>query len=398
MNTSSITDPLQKCTSASQAENFDTGANDDEEKEARFTDPVPRPDDLVHDRMCACGMSAISVQNNNFSFSSPTFAADNTLYESSMMMDSIDLSGSISCCLQNRFHDPEDNINPFGFYLDDPINNALTAKNLCAPCHNNESKMGEGAMTEINEYERIYLYGLFSHGSCAPQNHNGNLERKPIARDSISFQSSNSSSQYATKEDKVPTQYLNSRDKYTASPVPGSSTLYSLSESFNPDWNRTEAQVKSNAPPVVKRRSLTSKLLKPVPFKTHKKHSEKVKDIPKGSNHTRSKSAIKFQTRDVVAKLPLAHQQIIEKARTTRKQDALRTWFQRLNDLMKFRDENGHGKWLLFDSFFFSFAHSYSPRCVLIFLTLTLLLIHFISFIILQILYPLITLVHTTTS
>ena len=393
--------------------------SEDEDRETHL-DPVSLPDTLSHGRM---GSSVLSESaglndnnNNNNSFVTRTLAYnDPELHNALIARDGIATrnvghrendplyhSGSLLPDPMTDFlgQDNESNHNPFSLDLEDNI----FANNQYTPHHDNGK--GEGAVSEINYYERPFLYSLYSHGCCTSQIHNESLDRKPAARDSVHFRNDSSFSRVPNKH-TYPIQAANNRNRCTSDSMSTSSTSTSPSASFDSASNKliqgrqgkTVAELKpppaASLPQQRSGRSSrgkdiaetrTSKLKAPpvasLP-QQGRRHSQRqanqiqkscepkaeTEEPPKGTNHTRAKTRISKKTRvdsrndtsadhyrppqDLdISTLSPARQQMMQQARTSRKQEALLTWFRRLHDLVNFRDENGHSKFKRFYIFF----------------------------------------------
>jgi hypothetical protein len=394
------TDPIKKSSSADHSE--------DEDRET-LLDPVSHPDNLSHDRMGSSVLpESAGHPNNNATTTNTAFVAgtlaynDPELHNAHRENDPLYHTGSLMPDPMIDFlHDNESNHNPFSLDLEERMNNT--------PFANNQYTHGEGAVSEENYYERPLLYSLYSHGSCASQSHDESLDRKPAARDSTHFRNDSSFSQVPNKR-TYPIQAANNRNRCsTSDSMSVSSTSTSPSASFDSASNkliqgRQGKAVKKLKPPPVsslpQQRSGRSSLgkeiaetrtsnLKTPPVaslpqqgrrhsqrqvnqtKKSKKPKAKAKAPPKGTKHTQAKTRISRKTRvdsrnDTsadqymtpqgldISTMPPAHQQMMNQARTSRKQEALLTWFRRLKDLLHFRDENGHSKFKHFSLLFFT--------------------------------------------
>lgn len=394
------TDPIKKSSSADHSE--------DEDRET-LLDPVSHPDNLSHDRMGSSVLpESAGHPNNNATTTNTAFVAgtlaynDPELHNAHRENDPLYHTGSLMPDPMIDFlHDNESNHNPFSLDLEERMNNT--------PFANNQYTHGEGAVSEENYYERPLLYSLYSHGSCASQSHDESLDRKPAARDSTHFRNDSSFSQVPNKR-TYPIQAANNRNRCsTSDSMSVSSTSTSPSASFDSASNKLiqgrqgKAVKKLKPPPVAslpQQRSgrssrgkeiaetRTSNLKTPpvasLPqqgrrhsqrqvnqTKKSKKPKAKAKAPPKGTKHTQAKTRISRKTRvdsrnDTsadqymtpqgldISTMPPAHQQMMNQARTSRKQEALLTWFRRLKDLLHFRDENGHSKFKHFSLLFFT--------------------------------------------
>jgi hypothetical protein len=390
--------------------------SEDEDRETHL-DPVSLPDTLSHGRM---GSSVLSESaglndnnNNNNSFVTRTLAYnDPELHNALIARDGIATrnvghrendplyhSGSLLPDPMTDFlgQDNESNHNPFSLDLEDNI----FANNQYTPHHDNGK--GEGAVSEINYYERPFLYSLYSHGCCTSQIHNESLDRKPAARDSVHFRNDSSFSRVPNKH-TYPIQAANNRNRCTSDSMSTSSTSTSPSASFDSASNKLiqgrlgKTVANPPAASLPQQRSgrssrgkdiaetRTSKLKAPpvasLPQQGRRHSQRQANQIqkscepkaetvepPKGTNHTRAKTRISNKTRvdsrndtsadhyrppqDLdISTLSPARQQMMQQARTSRKQEALLTWFRRLHDLVNFRDENGHSKFKHFYIFF----------------------------------------------
>jgi hypothetical protein len=412
-------DSIKKSSSADHSE--------DEDRET-FLDHVSLPDTSSHDRMGSSVLPESASLNNNNN-NSNTFVTGTLAYNDPELHNALNIardgiatmnvghrendplypSGSLLPDPMIDFlgHDNDSNHNPFSLDLEERMNNTLFANNQYTSHHDNGK--GEGAVSEVNYYERPFLYSLYSHGCCASQSHDESLDRKPAARDSTHFRNDSSFSQVPNKR-TYPIQAANNRNRCsTSDSMSVSSTSTSPSASFDSASNkliqgRQGKAVKKLKPPPVsslpQQRSGRSSLgkeiaetrtsnLKTPPVaslpqqgrrhsqrqvnqtKKSKKPKAKAKAPPKGTKHTQAKTRISRKTRvdsrnDTsadqymtpqgldISTMPPAHQQMMNQARTSRKQEALLTWFRRLKDLLHFRDENGHSKFKHFSLLFFT--------------------------------------------
>jgi hypothetical protein len=235
--------------------------------------------------------------------------------------------------------------------------------------HHRENDVSDGTVSAMipNFYEKHYIFSLYAHGYCAPQRYDEDVDRKPAAIDSMLFQQQQQHQQYycPNQQSICPTQASNNalsfdqttdrslQDQATAEKkIDERKTPPVASDARGSDRSpHDKGKRKSNlkAPPVAcllargNRRSsrITTQTIKNKV--SPKKALSKV--VKSKRSKTRSGSKIKAaapQNRTSTLIRPTKKQ--INEARTRRKTEALLTWFKRLQELVEFKDDNGHGK------------------------------------------------------
>jgi len=248
--------------------------------------------------------------------------------------------------------------------------------------HHHDNDVGEGTVSAIipNQYERNFLFNLYAHGFCAPQRHDENMDRKPAAMDPVLFQqqqqlhhfphfphqaynyptqAANNPSSFNPTLDRSP-QHQGTIDTQMNNRKPP--PVASLSrQSDRASQGKGTAETKASnleAPPIASlpgqgnrrsnRRAPQTKKSKKKPKANARKAS------PKGAKFTRSKTRIGPKIKIATGKKsssvssrehpiqPTSTQ--LAEARTPRKLEALQTWFQRLQDLIEYKDAHGHSK------------------------------------------------------
>ena len=234
--------------------------------------------------------------------------------------------------------------------------------------HSRENDVSDGTVSAIipNFYEKHYIFSLYAHGYCTPQRYDEDMDRKPAAVDSRLFQQQNQQHFYPNQQSMYPTQASNNaisfdrtidrslRDQATIekkvderkSPPVASVARGSDRSTHN------KGKVNSNlkAPPVASfpargnRRSsrITTQTIKSKvsPKKAHSKLVNSAR--PKTRADSKIKAAGPPKRTSTLIIRPTKKQ--LTEARTRRKTEALLTWFKRLQELVEFKDDNGHGK------------------------------------------------------
>lgn len=234
--------------------------------------------------------------------------------------------------------------------------------------HSRENDVSDGTVSAMipNFYEKHYIFSLYAHGYCTPQRYDEDMDRKPAAVDSRLFQQQNQQYYYPNQQSMYPTQASNNaisfdrtidrslRDQATVEKKvderksPPVASVAHGSDRSTHDNGKTNSNLK--APPVASlpargtRRSsrITTQTIKNK-VSPKKAHSKVVKSPrSKTRNGSRIKAAAPPKRTSTLIIRPTKKQ--LNEARTRRKTEALLTWFKRLQELVEFKDDNGHGK------------------------------------------------------
>jgi hypothetical protein len=198
-----------------------------------------------------------------------------------------------------------------------------------------------------NCYEKEYILSFYAHGVCAPQTHDEDMDKKPAAVDSTIFQQQqqrSSSIQNALSFDQTITGEKGGEGRKI---TPVASVVRGSDRS-----SEQEGKSDLKPPPVPsltrgnRRSSRIHTQKKAVPKRARPSVGKFSRARPTIGTESNMKTSASKKRKSTKVAGPSKKQ--LKEARTPRKIEALQTWFKRLQELVDFKDANGHGKKFVF--------------------------------------------------
>ena len=255
--------------------------------------------------------------------------------------------------------------------LNEPINNFQAIQDFEGNNFSDtfaQNSVDESTVSAVvpNRFEKQYILSMYAHGSYTPQTNDEDMDQKPAAVDRTLLHNQQQQYCHPSQQFMYPTQASNlafafhpntnrsMRDQVEEEkelderkPPPEASVTR---ESDRSPQETRKARLNHKPPPAVsllaqgnRRSSRITALATRNESKKEKGHSSMTKII-KSKTRAGSKTKVKVKRKSSSKKIFTPTPKQLGEARTKRKMKALLTWFDRFRELVKFIDDNKHGK------------------------------------------------------
>ena len=216
---------------------------------------------------------------------------------------------------------------------------------------------GDGTVSAMipNYYERQYLFSLYAHGFCAPQCHEEIMDTKPPAIDSSLFrQLQQQQQQFPHQVSNYPTQAVQNVPTFDRK-IPPVASFPSQSDRSSQENAAKGNELKDPDDAPLPRRgsrystrstnqTKKSKTTKTTAIKAHSKTIKFKRPSTRAESRTTTANDKYVRSSSSQGDQIQPTSKQIQEACTPRKLEALQTWFKRLQELIDFKDANGHSK------------------------------------------------------